>query len=775
MKRLAVLLTALSLLIAFAAPVTAIQPQGRGEARANKSDNLKSPAAVKQEALRQKGLDKVLSGEAVPKGDNKVVKIAKGQYVELARQGEDSILTTLAQFGTAGPTTPHTHSGAPVAHGGTAGPLHNEIPAPDRSVDNSTIWSSDFSQAYYKNLLFDQTPGASTMRNYYIEQSSGVYAVNGDVSPWLQLPYNEATYGSNYCGDIVCSDTYRFINDSVDALAATFTSTAALNAYLAPFDVWDRYDIDGDGIFNEPDGYIDHYQAVHAGEGEETGGGAEGTDAIWSHRSYAYFGAGPDGTGVGDFGGARIGSSNFWIGDYTVEPENGGVGVFAHEFGHDLGLPDLYDTSGNTGGAENSTGFWTLYSSGSYGSTGIPADGIGSKPVHMGNLEKFYLGWLNYEVARAGVPSSHRIGPSEANTKQAQGVIVVLPKRAVPLALGAPCDGCGAKYFYSGSGDNLNVTMTKTGITGGALTAKVRYETEPFWDYVFLEASSNGGTTWTPVVTNRSDTATDGDSGFNTSRTGITGGDGAVWLDLTATLPGGTNAVRFRYQTDGAVSEPGFQVDNIAIAGTTIGTAETDEGWALAGFRTTTGSETLFFSNYYILSNRQYIGFDKSLQTGPYNFGFGNTNPNWVEHFPYQKGLLIEYWNTQYLDNNVGDHPGEGLDLPVDAHPQLSHWPDGTLMRTRIVSFDSTFGLDKVPSLTVHLNGVATTIPGKPAVPVFSDANNPWVACDTDCVAGVHPGHNQPGWYSVSIPNTGTTVRVKSVSTTGFMQVDINK
>ena len=44
--------------------------------------------------------------------------------------------------------------------------------------------------------------------------------------------------------------------------------------------------------------------------------------------------------------------------------------MFAHEFGHDLGLPDQYDTSGNTGGAENSTGFWTLMSQGSYGSNG---------------------------------------------------------------------------------------------------------------------------------------------------------------------------------------------------------------------------------------------------------------------------------------------------------------------------------------------------------------------------------------------------------------------
>lgn len=56
--------------------------------------------------------------------------------------------------------------------------------------------------------------------------------------------------------------------------------------------------------------------------------------------------------------------TGMYVYDYTMQPENGGLGVFAHEFGHDLGLPDLYDTSGNTGGAENSTAFWTLMSSG---------------------------------------------------------------------------------------------------------------------------------------------------------------------------------------------------------------------------------------------------------------------------------------------------------------------------------------------------------------------------------------------------------------------------
>ena len=102
-------------------------------------------------------------------------------------------------------------------------------------------------------------------------------------------------------------------------------------------------------------------------------------------------------------------------------------GVFAHEFGHDLGLPDLYDTSGNTGGAENSTGFWTLYSSGSYGSTGIPAEGIGSKPIPMSAYEKIYLGWSDYTVVGYGQKASVKLGPATATTKQAQQLVVLLP------------------------------------------------------------------------------------------------------------------------------------------------------------------------------------------------------------------------------------------------------------------------------------------------------------------------------------------------------------
>ena len=171
------------------------------------------------------------------------------------------------------------------------------------------------------------------MAAYYQRQSSGRYTVNGDVTDWVQVPYNAANYGSNYCGGIVCDRTWQFVNDSIDAWynaqIDAGKTPAEIDAYLAQFDVWDRYDIDGDGNFNEPDGYIDHFQSVHAGEGEETGGGAQGTDAIWSHRWYASV----QGGGPGGLPGINIGSGGA-SGGQTLP--NNPTGVYRRAFTQSL-------------------------------------------------------------------------------------------------------------------------------------------------------------------------------------------------------------------------------------------------------------------------------------------------------------------------------------------------------------------------------------------------------------------------------------------------------
>ncbi len=768
---------------ALAAPVAG--DRGASDAHKKRGDSIASSLSKKQGAMKQRAQEMVLNGEARAKGDNKVVKVAKGQFVELAFEGEDQILTLLAEFGegddpTHGGIRTHANRHDPD-NNATDGPLHNEIPEPDRSVDNTTIWEPDFSQDYYDGLLYDKGQRPS-MANWYLEQSSGRYSVDGLVGDWVQVPFNAANYGSDYCGSIVCQDTWFFVQDQANAwyqsLLDDGMTAGEIEDLLDTFDVWDRYDHDGDGDFDEPDGYIDHFQSVHAGEGGETGGGAQGSDAIWSHRWYVQLtGIGAGGPEVGGvevpFGGTQLGDSSKWIGDYTIEPENGGVGVFAHEFGHDLGLPDLYDTSGNTGGAENSTGFWTIMSSGSYGT--VNDIDIGSSPTHFGAWEKFQLGWLNYEVAFTGAKSVHKLGPAETNTKQAQGLFVVLPDKIVPVELGAPFEG--NQYYYSEAGDNLDNSMTKSVTLPAAgdleLNAQVRYDIETDWDYAYLTVDG------TPVATNLS---TNTDPNGQNFGEGITGSTGGEWVELTADLSafaGQTVTIGFRYWTDGAVAESGFQVDAIEIPGQPFDGAEADAGWTFDGFRTTTGSESQSFFNAYVAEYRQYRGYDRALKLGPYNFVDPQGTeglPNWVEHFPYQDGLLISYWDSSVGDNNVGDHPGSGLILPIDAHPKILTWSDGSVARPRIQSYDSTFGLWATDPLSlVNLSADLTlTRSSLPAVRVFNDANDYWV--------NGHPGdapdngRYQSEWASVNTPNTGTTIRVVNVSARGnFMQVSVNR
>ncbi|HUX00925.1 MAG TPA: immune inhibitor A domain-containing protein, partial [Phycisphaerae bacterium] len=468
--------------------------------RGAKKDNRPISLDVKKAALLQNALEKKLRGKAY----GKVGEVARGQYVQLALEGEGAVWTMLGDF---------------------ADLSHNEIPEPDRTVDNSTYWVPDFSRDFFNQLLYSQTPGDNSMANYYLEQSSGRYTVVGDTTEWVTAPGNAADYDDGDPGPGDAYHVWQFLVDSCngwyDSQIAAGRTPAQINAYLSQFDAWDRYDYDGDGDFDEPDGYIDTFQSVHAGEGNEAGGGVLGDAAIWSHSWYAYYqDIGVTGPDFNQYGGLQIGASDYWVGKYTIQPENGGLGVFAHEYGHDMGLPDLYDYYG-----ENGTGFWTLMSSGSWLDEG--KDSIGNKPNHMGAWEKFQLGWLNYEVGFAGQKSQHKLGPMEYNTKQAQGVFVVLPEKPVTEHIADPF--AGDYFYFSGSANDLRNQMTKafTLGAGATLTAEVNYGIEDGYDFANVIASTDGGVTWQTVPTNLSNSTVEPN--------GIEGFSGG-WVDLAVDL-----------------------------------------------------------------------------------------------------------------------------------------------------------------------------------------------------------------------------------------------
>lgn len=550
----------------------------------HQGDNLPNVLAEQQNALRTKAVNLLLHGKAKveQKNGSSVIKLGKGQYVEWHPDRTESIFTMLVQFG----------KKKDARAGGTAGPVHNQIAKPDRkwdggaTDDNETYWTKNFDVQHYQNLMFGD---GESFQDFYLHQSNGRFLAKGKVSDWVKVPYNEARYGSN---SIPQNDGYwNFIKDSGNAwyqaqLDAGKTR-AQITKELKGFDKWDRYDYDHDGNYNEPDGYIDHFQDIHAGEGEEAGGGKQGTDAIWSHRWYAFQNlrgqAGPKGN---KNGGTEIGKSGIWIGDYTTEPENGGLGVFSHEFGHDLGLPDLYDTAGG----DNGTGFWTLMSAGSWMNHG--GNSIGTTPDYMDPWSKLFLGWLDYRVVMYGHAQDIKVGTAAGGGRLPQAVIVTLPDK---------------------------------------------------------------------------------------------------------------------------------------------------QGKA----------------NYYIAENRTYTDYDSTLKTGPYNFGWLDSRPNWVERFPYQNGLLVWYVDESQKDNNTITHPGHGLDLPVDARPKPIVFPDGTVLGNRRQPFDATFGQEATNAVTFHRLGVPVKVPSTKAIPVFDDThpNKYWSA-------------KNPGG-SVQVAGSGTHIQVAKTDALG--------
>ncbi|MCX5056760.1 MULTISPECIES: immune inhibitor A domain-containing protein [unclassified Streptomyces] len=724
--------------------------------------DLDGPLSKTQEAQRQEALNQVISGKAQVKDrhGSRVVQLKskKGdsKYVELGREKTDKIFTILVEFGDK--TDP--------AYGGTAGPAHNQIAKPDRKKDNSTAWQADYNQKHFQDLYFGTGKNTESMKKFYEKQSSGRYSVDGAVADWVKVPYNEARYGNNACGSTNCPSVWNVVSDGVTAWVAgqkaAGRSDADIKTELAKFDQWDRYDYDGDGNFNEPDGYIDHFQIVHAGEDESAGGGAQGKDAIWAHRWYAFgTDAGATGPTGNKLGGAQIGDTGIWVGDYTIQPENGGLGVFAHEYGHDLGLPDHYDT---TGGGDNSTGFWTLMSSGSW--LGRGKDAIGDLPGGFSAWDKLQLGWLNYGTAKAGTKSKLTLGVSAYNTKNKQALVVSLPDKAVTTEVVNPAQG--ATQWWSGSGNDLKNTLTRsvdlTGKSAATLTLDGYYDIEANYDYLYAEVSTDGGANWTALDGTVDGQAIPRDGSDKPALTGTVDGYKKLSYSLDS-YAGKKIGLRFRYQTDSGVAQKGFAADEITV--TADGTAlfsdnaeAADAAWTAAGFSRIGASFTKDYKQYYLAENRQYVSYDNTLKVGPYNFGFSTTRPGWVEHYPYQNGLLIWKWDTSQQDNNTSQHPGAGLVLPIDSHPAALKWSDGTLMRGRIQSYDSPFSLYGTDGMTLHNADVATRIKSSKGVPVFNDHTSTYYD-ESDPLAGVRVTDTNTKIKIVREAKDGSTIKVE--------------
>lgn len=201
--------------------------------------------------------------------------------------------------------------------------------------------------------------GTGSFKDYYLEVSYGQLIVNTTVTVWVTLPNTHDYYGP---------DT-KWGEFAYDAVVAA-NNQAAVN--FSEFD-------------NDLDGIVDGVAIIHQGQGqEETGNVLD----IWSH-SWDLTSAGYT-TLQRTFDGVEVDA-------YTTMPEKnasgmGTIGVMCHEFCHNLGSPDFYDTDYGTGGSYAGTGNWDLMASGSW--NGVS----GTKPAHPNAWIKAFLNWTTPTV-----------------------------------------------------------------------------------------------------------------------------------------------------------------------------------------------------------------------------------------------------------------------------------------------------------------------------------------------------------------------------------------
>ncbi|MEH0844729.1 immune inhibitor A domain-containing protein [Micromonospora sp. CPCC 205711] len=598
------------------------------------------------------------------------------------------------------------------------GPKHNGIPDPGTLAreDNNSMWVPDFSSEHFDKMLYtkegitervrkdltgpDGKPGIDiagrTMHNMYLEMSKGAYTVDGQASPWITVPHSEGWYAASRCfqdenGNWVAGRQQamnghpdnpqgagRLATDAVDALAAQDPSFP-----WADYDIEDQGDRDGDGNVFEPDGVIDHLVLVHAGQGKSRGGGDQGVYAVWAHSSSVA-------------GGYTIPGTNIKLSNYIVQPEDAGVGVFAHEFGHDLGLPDLYDTSGN---ADSDVDFWDLMASGSHNGEIFQA-----LPSHMGLWDKWVLGWadpLNFtpgsdaKDVQLGQTSRTPVGTKD-------GIKINLPNKVITLAQ----PHSGANMWYTGADqDWADIKLTRQVSVPAAADAKFwmwnNYVIEADWDYGFVEVSTDGGATWSEQkvydATGKVVTTPDGYADpngrmvdFGGKKYGLTG-DSHGWrhdyVDLSA-YAGQTVQLRLRQATDEAFVERGWFADDFSVTGGGTTTWSDDveggaNGWTQTGgtFTDTTGPGwrvdvgTQTKAHYYLAEWRNFDGFDKGLK---YAYDTIYSHEAWkVDRIAYNApGMLVWYRDTVLGDVNhvtaqmtaLPSYGAKGGLLIVDSH-----------------------------------------------------------------------------------------------------------
>ncbi len=229
--------------------------------------------------------------------------------------------------------------------------------APTSGVLRVAVIAAEFSDVNHTRTIDSiRQDYTGPFTSYYKEVSYGLVTIRVDVFGWYRLEYPQSHYGMD-CRAI----------DDADCSGSDQSWQIAQDAAKSAKDVdFSKYD---------------YYVFLHSGYGEESAKNID-PNTVWSVTYLA---------------GVYILTPTVTLSRFSIVPEEeatGAVplGVYCHEFGHLLGLPDLY----NTANGQTRNGVWELMDKGLW--NGNPP---GSMPAEMSAWDRLKLGWLPSSAVKA--------------------------------------------------------------------------------------------------------------------------------------------------------------------------------------------------------------------------------------------------------------------------------------------------------------------------------------------------------------------------------------
>ena len=225
---------------------------------------------------------------------------------------------------------------------------------------------------------YGENGGTGSARDFYYDNSHGEFEPVFDVFGPVKLDNKYSYYGGND------SEGYDLRPEQ-----AIIDGCNGLDADID----FSRYDNDGDGA-------VDLVFMYYAGYGEAD---SSDEDSIWPHR-WDLGSAGSsltlDGVSI-----SRYACSN----ELNPSGVMGGIGTVCHEFGHAMGLPDMYDTDGEDNGSAEGLYDFSTMCGGCYNNDS-------RTPPYFNIEERIILGWLDDSVYSEFEKSgTYTIAPVDGN------------------------------------------------------------------------------------------------------------------------------------------------------------------------------------------------------------------------------------------------------------------------------------------------------------------------------------------------------------------------